>query len=153
MVVKKQLSFLESEERQTPTVTQHRPKDTHRTRFLSQVMFYKYRNVSSELEDHYLNFFHKSKKGRDPYFGIMLSSLRPPRIRNSASLLKSFGEFLDLNPVTLPEKQKPIHALNTALLALYHISPLPALSLSISHDICFVAPLPLPTPTALSPIL
>lgn len=29
-----------------------------------------------------------------------------------------------------------------ARLILYHISPLPALSLSISHDICFVAPPP-----------
>lgn len=38
---------------------------------------------------------------------IILSSPGPPRNRNSASLLKCFGEFLKLSPVAVPEKQSP----------------------------------------------
>lgn len=42
-----------------------------------------------------------------PIVEIILSSHRPPRNRNLASLLKCFGEFLKLSPVAVPEEQSP----------------------------------------------
>lgn len=60
-----------------------------------------------------------------PILEIILSSRRPPRNRNSASLFKCFGEFLKLSPVAVPEKQSPfIHASNPALASLSIIFPL-----------------------------
>lgn len=143
---KRSCSIIEpSEDTLTPTKSPTvRPTDTHKcmhahNQFFSRVMFNNHLEMSARCVIFLFIYFEEMagdsvvqanlwkyviKTEKIPIVEIILSSRRPPRHRNSASLLKCFGEFLKLSPVAVPEKQSPFMLSNPVLASFSIIFPL-----------------------------